>query len=607
MSGLFGELRRRNVFRVAIAYVALAWLIIQVADIVFENIGTPDWVMKTLMFLLAIGFPLAFLFAWAYEVTPEGIKREKDVDRSQSITHETGRKLNRMIIAVLIVAVGFLLVDKFMLREPGTEISATATAATEKSVAVLPFVAMSSGEDDEYFADGLTEEILNSLTRLPELLVTARTSAFHFKGRDIPIPEIASQLGVAHVVEGSVRRDGDRLRVTAQLIRAEDGFHLWSANYDRETEDTFGVQTDIAKKIAIALDVYLDDEALARMRASGFRNPEAYVAYQRGFELYNEAHSDWDLLPGLREANQWFDRVIALEPNSTKTYLLHADYYTHLLRDAYETVSPEDVENAREHMHADLDEAVRTAADEVSRLSAEFDRAFVSGNWRHLRKIAEAYLDVVACPTSGWVNTALMELGRAEEVTTVTLKQVACDPRNMFGWRDSINALIWSGNPDEAVRIGEEAMTAIPTQFVELALVHAYVAAGRIEDAEALIGDSMQGDEFLNQARTFVAAAVGDAEEAGRLMEAVQAEYSDRKDIHLAYLPQTGDRERANRLAAEIDRLPYGYMTLAGVPAICMCGAPWDIEATPNFARKIAEAGAPWPPASPINWPLKDW
>ena len=147
MSGLFEELKRRNVFRVAIGYVAVTWLIVQVSDVVFESFGTPDWVMKTLMFLLAIGFPLAVLFAWAYEMTPEGIKREKDVDRSQSITHETGQKLNRTIMVVLVLAVGFLLVDKFMLRH-STYAPADLTTTAEKSVAVLPFVAMSRGEDD---------------------------------------------------------------------------------------------------------------------------------------------------------------------------------------------------------------------------------------------------------------------------------------------------------------------------------------------------------------------------------------------------------------------------------------------------------------------------
>jgi TolB-like protein len=234
---LFEELKRRNVFRVAIAYLAVAWLIIQVADVVFDNIGAPAWLMLSLMFFLAIGFPIAVLFAWAYEMTPEGLKREEDVDRSTSITRETGQKLNRTIIAVLAVAVVFLLIDKMLLRDEIPE-----SSVTDRSVAVLPFVPMSSGEDDEYFADGLTEEILNSLTRVPELLVTARTSAFYFKGKDLPVPVIAESLGVAHIVEGSVRRDGGQLRVTAQLIRAEDGFHLWSENYDQSTSEELRVQ-----------------------------------------------------------------------------------------------------------------------------------------------------------------------------------------------------------------------------------------------------------------------------------------------------------------------------------------------------------------------------
>ena len=270
MSQLFQELKRRNVFRVGLAYLAVAWLVLQAADIVLENINAPEWVMQALMLFMVIGFPVALVFAWAFEVTPEGIKPESEVDRSESITQQTGQKLNRTIIVVLVVAVGFLLVDKFLLDSKAPDV-----AATEKSVAVLPFVAMSSGEDDEYFADGLTEEILNSLTRVPELLVTARTSAFHFKGLDVPIPDIAEALGVAHVVEGSVRRDGDRLRVTAQLIRANDGFHLWSKNYDRETADTFGVQTDIAEEISSALGIVLDDTQVALMHDASIQDPDA--------------------------------------------------------------------------------------------------------------------------------------------------------------------------------------------------------------------------------------------------------------------------------------------------------------------------------------------
>ncbi|MGB5628649.1 MAG: hypothetical protein WBM57_04730, partial [Woeseiaceae bacterium] len=381
MSNFFQELKRRNVFRVGLAYAAIAWLILQASDIVLENFGTPGWVMKTLMFFLAIGFPMAIFFAWAYEMTPEGIKREKEVDRSQSITQQTGQKLNRTIIVVLLAAVGFLLVDKFVLQD-GTP----ATTSAAKSVAVLPFVAMSRGPDDEFFADGLTEEILNSLTRVPELLVTARTSAFHFKGQDIPIPEIADALGVAHVVEGSVRRDGDRLRVTAQLIRADDGFHLWSENYDRETEDTFGVQTDIAEKIATALDVVLDEEQMEQMKAAGMRNPEAYILLQKGRKEFVDAHSEDSGSINLLKANELFDAVIDLEPGASAAYFMRADRFAHFLIEAAgdPTISVDEQAAAFAAFNENYDAAIRISNDEAVANAAAFDQALITGRWRLL-------------------------------------------------------------------------------------------------------------------------------------------------------------------------------------------------------------------------------
>lgn len=603
MGQLFDELKRRNVFRVAIAYLAVAWLVLQVADVVLDNFGTPGWVMKTLMFALAIGFPVAVLFAWAYEMTPEGIKREKDVDRSQSITKSTGRRLNRAITVLLIAAVAFLLADKFLLREsqPVQEM-----ATRDKSVAVLPFVAMSRGEDDEYFADGLTEEILNSLTRVPELLVTARTSAFFFKGKDIPIPEIAGKLGVAHVVEGSVRRDGNRLRVTAQLIRAEDGFHLWSKTYDRNTEDTFGVQTDIAEKIASALGIFLDERTLAHMTESGFRNPEAFVAYQKGLELYNNAHDHWDIVPLLTEANQWFDRVIALEPAAASAYLKRADLYTHLLRDVYDTLSEDEIEDARTKLDADLGAAVRNATDDASRWSARFDQAFLTGDWGSIVTIADEYAKSVTCPSSNWINSFGTAYGRAERVIANSQKMRQCDPQNPFGWREGTSAAIWAGKPGMAIDIAEAGMETVDSDALISGLTTAYVAADRFDDARRGI-EKVRDDDFRRQLNLVLAAAQGDADLAGVLAKELTELRADRGDILLIYIPLTGDREAANRIAAKIDAQPWGYVTLEGVTDLCKCGAPWDIEVTPNFAKKLKEAGLSWPPASPLRWPLKDW
>ena len=603
MSSLFDELKRRNVFRVAVAYLAVGWLILQFADLVFENINAPDWVMQALMFLLAAGFPVAVLFAWAFEMTPEGIKREKDVDRSQSITRETGQKLNRMIIGVLVVAVALLLVDKFVLRQQVD----VETVATDKSVAVLPFVAMSRGEDDEYFSDGLTEEILNSLTRVPDLLVTARTSSFHFKGQDVPIPEIADKLGVAHVVEGSVRRDGDRLRVTAQLIRASDGFHLWSENYDRETDDTFGVQTDIAEKIASALGIFLDEATVEKMRAAGMRNPEAFVAYQKGVQLYNDAHNHWNIAPHLVEANKWFDRVIELEPGASRAYLHRVDFYVHQLGESYTELSDEERETAEERFRSDLDAAVRTASSDMLRAVARFDRAMLTGNWREIPSALSDYAKVADCPTAAWLNVNTLEFGMAAEVLDLSRRLTACDPQNPFGWWYQLQAHMWLGEAEEAVKVGEQAVETAPHASLRQGLFHAYILANRFDDAEYLLGQEEGSAEALADRYLSLAAARGDSEEVARQKELMMRHYGTSMDVVINYLPRSGDREESNRIAAELDALPYGYLSLLGTPGFCMCGAPWDIEITPNFKKRIEDAGFAWPPASPIEWPLKDW
>ena len=203
---LFNELKRRNVFRVAIAYVVIGWLIMQVGDTLGPALLLPGWINSALAFFLILGFPLALFFAWAFEMTPDGIKKEAQVDRSTSITNQTGKKLDRTIIGVLGAAVLFLLVDKFMLDSKSPE-----ATITEKSVAVLPFIAMSRGPDDEYFADGLTEDLITLLSRIPGLFVIARNSSFVYKGKTFSIHEVAQDLGVRYVIEGSVRRFGAQL------------------------------------------------------------------------------------------------------------------------------------------------------------------------------------------------------------------------------------------------------------------------------------------------------------------------------------------------------------------------------------------------------------
>jgi TolB-like protein len=247
---LLDELKRRNVFRVAIAYVLLGWAVLQGADFLLDLAAAPEWVIRVFAIAGLVGFPFALFFAWAYELTPEGIKREKNVDRSTSITRQTGRKLNRLIIAFLVVAVGLLLLDRFCLQT-GRTADANGAAEESRSIAVLPFVNLS--DDRDHFADGLSEELLNLLAKSPDLKVAGRTSSFAFKGRNEDLREIGEALGVEHVLEGSVRRSGERLRITAQLVEVDDGFHVWSDTYDRQMADIFDIQDDVAGAITDAL------------------------------------------------------------------------------------------------------------------------------------------------------------------------------------------------------------------------------------------------------------------------------------------------------------------------------------------------------------------
>jgi TolB-like protein len=252
---LIDELRRRNVFRVAIAYVLLGWAVLQGADFLLDLAGAPEWVMRVFAIAGLVGFPFALFFAWAFELTPEGVKREKDLDRSQSIAPQTGKRLNRVIIGLLLLVIVLMAVERvFVVGETDTDSAPLATAAAP-SIAVLPFVNMSADPDNEYFSEGVAEEILNVLARIPELKVTARTSAFSYKGSEATVAQIARELGVNHVLEGSVRKAGSQVRVTAQLIEAGNDFHLWSETYDRELDDIFAIQDEIAQSIAEALRV----------------------------------------------------------------------------------------------------------------------------------------------------------------------------------------------------------------------------------------------------------------------------------------------------------------------------------------------------------------
>ncbi len=316
MASVWEELKRRNVVRVAIAYSIVAWLLIEVSATTFPMLNLPDWAATLITVLLLIGFPVALIFAWAFEMTPEGLKKERDVDRSKSIIHATGRKFDFAIIGVLAIAVGFLLFDKIYLGE--VDKAADEIIATEhQSIAVLPFVNMS--DDEDYFADGLSEELMNLLARIPDLKVTGRTSSFQFKGRTDDLREIGDALGVNHVLEGSVRRSGDRLRVTAQLIKVDDGFHIWSETYNRTMADIFDIQDDVASSITRELELRLVPDT-----GRSTDNANAYALYVEALPYIasNDDPNVLDIVIGL------LDRALELDPGFAKAHEAKANTYS---------------------------------------------------------------------------------------------------------------------------------------------------------------------------------------------------------------------------------------------------------------------------------------
>ena len=273
------ELKRRNVIRPAILYLGAVWALAQGISQLGPSVGAPEWATRWFLVAAGIGFPFWVAFAWFYEFTPEGLKRESEIDPAESIKHRSGRKLDFAIIGVLAVAVVLLLTDRFVLRHGVNE--ATALPIAEKSIAVLPFVNMSEDKANEFFSDGISEELLNLLTKVPQLQVAARTSSFSFKGKQLEIPEIARQLRVANVLEGSVRKSRDQLRITAQLIRAAEGYHLWSETYDRKLDDIFKIQDEIAGEVVKQLKVTL----LSAAPAARQTDPQAYALYLQAKQL----------------------------------------------------------------------------------------------------------------------------------------------------------------------------------------------------------------------------------------------------------------------------------------------------------------------------------
>ncbi len=572
MSSVWAELKRRNVVRVAIAYAITAWLLLQVADVILNNIEAPDWLFQAILLVLAIGFPVALIFAWAFELTPEGIKKEKDVDRTQSITAQTGRKLDFVIIGVLVLALLVLGIERlFFAGSP--EPDPVAASATEKSIAVLPFADLSQDRNQEWFADGLAEEIINALTRTPDLLVTARTSAFSYKGTDKNIPTIAAELGVAHILEGSVRRAGERLRVTAQLIRAADGFHLWSQNYDRDATDVIDIQEDLALQIATALETTMDPATLADMVRVGTRSVEAYLTYIRGIDT--ATRSVIEASPRLfLDAYEYFEQARKIDPGFSAAHREAALFWQYQLSPSRinSGLTSLQAPEILEHFRARIDLAVENASTDVERRVTQAVKALTELRLRTAIRLYREHVESRPNDFDAWLS--LLEAAEyASDMETITL---ALEHARNLGKTQQlvasnyVNAAWHYFDPNIAADYGLEALGRWPEHRTLIYQTHrALLWAMRIDEAAELVRryDVRQGAyDFMVGARQ--ACAEGRRDEVMAILAARKAAGPAPNNATWLLLNLIGDKEGALQELRrfESDETPFPLATFLVYP-----------------------------------------
>ena len=469
---LIAELKRRNVFRVGAAYGIVGWLLVEVASVVLPTFKAPEWVMQAFTFLVILGFPLALIVAWAFELTPEGIKRETAVDPAESITSKTGRKLDFAIIGLLAVAVVYFAVDKFVLEVEPEQTGVTAALvpsaqpiAQEKSIAVLPFANMSPDPDNEYFSDGISEEILNTLVAIDGLQVAGRTSSFTFKDRkDADLKTIGQTLGVSYILEGSVRKAGNKVRITAQLITAENGFHLWSETYDRELADIFEIQEEIASAIGEALQVELGLKVAQSLDRRRTDNTEAYQWYLRGEQL-----SGYNDIKNYKLATEAYQKAIALDPNYVPPYVGYALAQTGLIQWGSSSVT-------------ELQQEAEQALDVVARLDPEYSRRFAA--------LGSLYLT-----RNDWV-AAESAYKRAFELSPEDLSVQSA-------WANYLGYV--AGRPEEAIELYQQYLEREPLDMgAAIGLAHVLRNAGRLAEAEAELRRVIEFDPGNSQAKHYL-------------------------------------------------------------------------------------------------------
>jgi TolB-like protein len=518
---LLQELNRRNVIRIAILYVAIAWLLIQIADVLSSLLNLPNWTGALVVTLLALGFFPVLIFSWIYEITPEGLKREKDVDRSAPITSQTAQKLNVIIVALLVIAIASVWIDRFLSQEAVNAVSSTGTDndspnISDKTIAVLPFVNMSEDPGNEYFADGISEEILNLLVRLPELQVTSRSSAFSFKEQNVDVPTIAARLNVAHVLEGSVRKSGDQLRITAQLIDVGTDTHLWSETYDRKLEDIFIIQDEIAAAVVSALKIQLLGDAPKKEKT----DPKAYAMYLEAQQLLNHRSRE-----SVIEAENLLHRVLDTDRNFAPAWVLLAVVYNEQTSYFRLHTPDEGLELGRNAVESALqaDRRYGPAHTELAMINLDYEFDFDAAR-RHVKQALDLSPgDVRTLQVAAFLEVSV---GNFDKAIGLGQRAVAIDPWSY--WSHSMLGWIYyrAGRMADAEESYQVAVSRMPAGSPEpVWIIAARVVQGDVETALTLT------ESLPRAARVFALAivqhALGNEEASDAALDELTEHYGE--------------------------------------------------------------------------------
>ncbi len=548
---LFAELKRRNVFRVAAAYLALGWIVTQVTTTVAPMMHLPEWIGPVVLWIGVIGFPFVLLFSWIYELTPEGIKKEAEVDRTQSITHHTGQRLDYVVIALLVVAIGLYAFHEFRPANNRVTVVATpkpgtvASTGSDRSVAVLPFVDMSAAKNQDYFADGISEELLNLLAQVPQLRVIARTSSFSFKGKEVDIAEIARKLNVAYVLEGSLRTSGDKVRITAQLIRASDSSHVWSETYDREMTDVFKVQDEIAAAVVSQLKVTL----LGAAPKARVTDPKAYALFLQARDISRQYNPK-----AFAEAIGLCKQALAIDPSYAPAWDLLGNIYFGQV-DLGVLSAHEGLEVGRAALNQAIahDAAFGAAYGHLALYEGVLERDYVAAA-RHLEQAFA--LDPTNIDTIGVASAVARRLGRLELAIALGEYEVSRDPVNPDGYDALGLAYNYNGQIDQSIDAYRKLLSLAPESGWErTALGNVLMQKNEFEAAlEQFRLEPIEVYRLTGLSTAYW--AMGRKADSDAALEAAVAKYADTKPTQIARVyALRGDRERAFAMLDRAERV----------------------------------------------------